>query len=75
MEKILYYVVEREVNDCIDESFLTGLKTIRVYDIVDNKPKLFCEIETLIELSSENEIQVYLDNNGYENDKFKFIEL
>lgn len=78
MNKKLYYTVERETqpND-FDSNVveLTGMKTIQVYDIIDNQPKMFCTIDARLEDSSENEIQTYLDNNDYGDEMFDFVEL
>ena len=72
----LYYVVEKQSHDVGDDIHeLTGWKTITVYEIVDNQPKIFCEIESDITENSEDEIQTYLDNNGYEDEEFEFDQL
>ena len=60
--KTLYYTL----------SFDIDLKTIRVYTIEDNLLKVFCTIEAYMNSSSEEEIQWYLDNNGYGDDEFNF---
>ena len=75
MKYILYYVIEKQIQtiDTIEEC--TGWKTIRVYEIIDNQPKLFCEIEALNETSDVEEIQIWLDNNGYEDKEFEFLQL
>lgn len=73
--KKLYYVVEKELQDVGDVEETTGYKTITCYDIVDNEPKIFCEIQTQNVWNSEKEIQEYLDNNGYSDDEFEFIIL
>ena len=76
MSKTLYYTVTKELitgpddNDPIE--ITTGYKTINVYEIVHGKPKLFCEIEE--SLNSHNsiwEIQIWLESNGYADDKFE----
>lgn len=75
MEK-LYYVVERlteNLDNELDE--LTGWKNIRVYKIIKNQIKDFCTIDSIYENYSENEIQIWLDENGYEDIEFKLIEL
>lgn len=42
MDKPLYYIVKPQVED---NEYLTGLKTIIVYQMVNNVPKLITEIE------------------------------
>ena len=76
MLKKLYYVVEKKLQDVGDDiQEITGWKQITVYDMVNNIPKIFCEIESENAINSEVEIQEYLDNNGYEDDEFEFIIL
>ena len=72
----LFYVVEKltqDVGDDIQE--LTGWKTITVYEILNNQPKMFCEFEGENAKPNEAEIQEYLDNNGYGDDEFEFTQL
>jgi len=78
MKKKLYYTVKKELSsfdDNVEVEETTGNKTITCYDIVDNQPKIFCEIESLNTLNLEEEIQTYLDNNGYGDDEFELIIL
>jgi hypothetical protein len=75
MKKTLFYVVEKQLQGNSDCEETTGWKTITVYEIIKNQPKIFCEIEAKIEDSSENEIQTYLDNNGLEDQEFDFQQL
>lgn len=49
--------------------------TINVYEIIDNQPKLFCQIESFYDKDVEVEIQEYLDNNGYGDEEFIFEHL
>ena len=75
MERILYYVVEPQL-DCIDgfrES--NGWKTVTVYTIEENVPKQFFEIECGYSDNSLEKIQEYLDDNGYGDETFKMIPL
>lgn len=78
MQKKIYFTVKKQLtsigdNEGIEET--NGWKDITVYDIVDGQPKIFAEIEARNEDSSIEEIQVYLDNNGYEDEDFEIIEL
>ena len=76
MEKKLFYVVEKTVKNIgFDQYELTGYKDITVYEIIDNQPKVFCEIEALNTSPTEAEIQIYLDENGYSDDVFEFQQL
>ncbi len=48
---------------------------INVYEIADNQPTLFCQIESFYGRDVEVDIQVYLDNNGYGDEEFIFEHL
>lgn len=71
----LYYVVEKHTQDVGGFEECTGWKTITVYIIEHNTPKVMCEIEAHNESSSEGEIQEWLDENGCEDKEFKFVQL
>ena len=76
MKKKLFYVVDLElehVDGDIKET--TGNKTVRVYDMENNVPIIFCTLDMVNTQSSEAEIQEYLDDNGFGDDAFEFIEL
>lgn len=75
MEKVLYYVVDLEVNG--DELSWTGWREITVYSIVDNKPVEQFRLEHSSEdpFSIEEVIQNYLDDNGMGDDEFRFERL
>lgn len=73
MKKKLYYVVEKEISS--DGESLNGIKTITVYEILDNVPKRLCDIEGSIEDKSIDLIQDYLDDNGMGDDEFEFVQL
>ena len=76
MNKILYYVVEKLTQDVGDDIHeLTGWKTITVYTIENNKLVKFFDIEGENSLNTEDEIQDYLDDNGYGDEDIKFVEL
>lgn len=72
MKKKLYYTVEKEIED---NEFLTGLKTVTVYEIINNEPKEFFSLDLSLDDNSKKEIQDYLDDNGYGDDEFEFILL
>ena len=78
MSKDLYYVVERH----LDETFsANGLRTIRVYDIVNNVPYTFTSIDASSYpegdyfRNDEEEIQEWLDDNGYGDEEYNFHQL
>lgn len=76
--KQLYYTISYEV---YDDSSRNGIRLISVYEIINNKPKKFCQIEALSDdlgnnyYTNSEEIQNYLDDNGYGDDMFEFIAL
>lgn len=67
--KTLYYTVEKELEniaDGIDQA--TGVKDIRIYDIVDNKPKLVTEINAENEYSTQDELEHFVKYTLQEED-------
>lgn len=76
--RILYYVVKPHLDS---SDSLNGLRTITVYIIENNIPKTFAELECMTDdlgkyfYSNEEEIQNYLDDNGYEDEEFDFVQL
>lgn len=75
MKKKLYYVVEKELqgNDGFEET--TGNKTITVYEMVNNEPKLFATIDAVNEDRSGKKIEEYLEDNGHGDESFELIQL
>ncbi len=71
--KKLFYTIDFE-RDSTGES-LNGNKTITVYEMENNQPKKFCDIETINEAKSQEEIQGYLDDNGFGDETFELIQL
>jgi len=74
----LFYVTEKH----LDETFsFNGVRTIDVYEIEDNQPKLFFSIEASSYpegdyfRSDEEEIQEWLDENGYGNEEYNIVQL
>jgi hypothetical protein len=76
MKKKLFYVVDLELQNADGEVLeTTGNKTVRVYDIENNVPTKFCDLEIDITDNSEEAIQEYLDDNGHGDEMFEFVEL
>jgi hypothetical protein len=73
--KTLYYTVEKQTTNLDGIEECTGWKTISVYEIVLDKPKLWFELDAKNEDSSENEIQEWLDSNGFEDREYEFERL
>jgi hypothetical protein len=71
----LFYTVEKQTQtiDTIEEC--TGWKTIQVYEIILDQPKIWFELEARNDDSSEEEIQTWLDNNGFGNREYEFVWL
>ena len=65
MENKIYYTIE----EC------NGYKNIQVYRIKNNQPKIWFQIEARNDEYSENEIQFWLDNNGFDEMNFEMILL
>jgi hypothetical protein len=73
--KTLYYTVEKQIINLDGIEECTGWKTITVYEIVLDKPKLWFELDVKNEDSSEDEIQEWLDSNGFEDREYEFERL
>ncbi len=74
MKKKLYYTVSKEISSDLEDE-LTGNKTITVYEITNDTPTKFFNVECQNSDSSTKEIQNYLDDNGYGDDEFELTEL
>lgn len=74
--KKLYYTVDKELNE-IDRGLYdaTGNKTLTAYEIIDNKPKVFCQLDVLLEDDSQEAIIEWADDNGYNDVDFALIPL
>lgn len=78
MKKILYYTVYYHTYEGADQN---GIRDITVYSIENNVPKTLAEFEAFndffgeTKFSDEEEIQMYLDNNGYKYEEFEMVEL
>lgn len=66
--KTLYFTVEKELQDIDGIEETTGYKTITVYDIVENKPKLVVEIEAENEYSTTDELEHFAEFTLQEED-------
>lgn len=70
--KKLYFTVYFEQSD---NDTLSGVKNIYVYEIVDNAPKELTYIECSNEDNSVEEIEKWLGDNGYGDEKYHLTEL
>ncbi len=73
MKKALYFTIDKNVSG--DGETLDGTKTINVYEIIDNKPKVFTTIEADLSDNSKKLIQEYLNDNGHGDEEFDLIVL
>jgi len=73
--KKLFYTVEKQTKtiDTVEEC--TGWKTIQIYEIEDNLPKMLMQIEVHNDDSSVEEIQTWLNNNGFDDREYVFVWL
>jgi hypothetical protein len=74
--KKYYYTVELEL-DYFNETdgSLTGNKTVSVYVIKDDDMISVTDLELTNDCDSEDEIQNWLDDNGYGDDVVQFVRL
>lgn len=75
MKKQLYFTVQKQLLTIEEREEPKYLKNITVYEIMSNKPKMLAEIEAHSDDDTIEEIQFWLDNNGYGDDEFEFTEL
>lgn len=73
MKKTLYYVTQNETYSGTTE--LNGIITVTVYDIVNNKPMSLGSFDTTDEADIDEEIQLYIDDNGYGDEEITFVQL
>jgi hypothetical protein len=73
MVKKLYYITELELEGMVGEiQETTGMKSVRVYEIVDNEPYQLFDMEIDISDDVEEAIHEYLEGEEFEeefNDK------
>ena len=70
----IYYTIEYDIeNIYVEDPYLTGNKTVRIYKCVDNKITKIRMLDLLLEDNSEQEIKEYLEGKGYTN--FKLTQL
>ena len=73
--KTLYFVVEKELEDIDGVGTTNGLKTINIYEIIDNKPEVFLLLDSTNDVDSKDAINNYLEDNGFGDDEFELIQL
>lgn len=69
----LYYTIEKQTEPLEDTEVCTGWKNIQVYEIANDQPKLWFELEVENEESSLKSIQSWLDNSGFRHRKYEFV--
>lgn len=75
MKKILYFVVEKKLNEIDGVGTTNGLTDINVYEMVNNRPEGFVMLRVTNDKSSRDAINNYLKDHGYGDDEFKLIQL
>ena len=71
----LYYTVEKELQQVGDFEETTGFKTVTVYDIENNIPTKFFDLEISNDENTKEAINEYLSDNGYGDETFELIQL
>lgn len=71
----LYYTVEKELQQVGDFEETTGFKTVTVYDIENNVPTKFFDLEISNDENTKEAINEYLSDNGYGDETFELIIL
>ena len=76
MNKKLYYVVEKELEDIDGIGTTNGFKSISLYSIEDNVPISMGVIDGVHNDTKTNDaIEDYLCDNGYGDETFELIQL
>ena len=70
--KKLYYTVNNELSD---DGFANGIKSIYVYEILDNTPQLVTELETDYENNSRKAILEYFEDSTLSEENLTLIHL
>lgn len=71
MKKTLYFVDELQV----EMGLLTGFRAISVYEMKGDAPKLLTDLEVNDDDNVRDEIQSWLDDNGYGDEEFELVQL
>ena len=71
----LYYTVEKELQQVDDFEETTGFKTVTIYDIENNIPTKFFDLEISNDENTKEAINEYLSDNGYGDETFELIQL
>ena len=72
--KKLFYVVEKELEDIDGVQETTGYKDIRIYDIVDNVPKLVDTITAENEYSTLDELKCFVKETIQDEDYETYLD-
>ncbi|MDG1949473.1 MAG: hypothetical protein P8J32_01465, partial [bacterium] len=75
MKKKIYYTTDIEFHDDDLELGPTGNKTVNVYHVENGEVKHWVSLECELSDSSEDQIQEYLDDNGYGDQEYEFTIL
>ena len=74
----IYYVITKELV-CSDpnsgDEYTTGIKNVDVYTVEHGEVEKFFDLEIRNEDNSEDEIQEWLDDNGYSEKEIEFKQL
>ena len=71
----LYYTIEKETEFINEVEECTGMKNIAVYEIANDKPKLWFDLDVPNEDRTEESIDEWLIDNGFEDRQYDFIQL
>jgi hypothetical protein len=73
--RIIYYVVQPQLEEVDEFQETNGWKDVRVYQIVDNELKSMGSIEIPTEENSEEEILEYIMGDIDEDEIIKLVQL
>ena len=71
----LYYTIEKETEFINEFEECTGMKNIAVYEIANDKPKLWFDLDVPNEDRTDESIDEWLVDNGFGDRQYEFILL
>lgn len=73
--KKLYYVIEKDLFNIDGFQETTGIKYVRVYTIENGELEIWFTLELIDSDNTIDSIQNYLNDNGYNDETIKMIQL
>lgn len=75
MKTTLYFTVTKNTAFIGNDEYCDGIKTICVYEIANDKPNSWFDLEVPNDDNSIESIEQYLNDNGFSDKDYEFIQL